>query len=358
MRSTALSELRCPMCGGNLRVDETKLPVVVTQAVYGQEILEALLHCEENNIHYPIIAGVAILVPNPLSYVANNYSTIFKLVSKHISSNMMEYFYKNALDVIGQDSTRAGASGSIQGMGRYIFSHYDDLDDYLSAAHPLRQLLGQKYENWYLQLLRLAEPYLTSKGRALDIASNVGGLAYLLSKVCQFVYGFDFSFAAVLTARRILLAQPQAQDSYRLQIEGAIHQERSITVNRPDNVEFVVASALSIPFEKESFDIVTCANLIDVMPQPDKLLDQISQVMHNQGIFITTDPYFWRTADSDIEQWIGAKDGQLSTAAMRIAISKHFVIVEEQDMVPWILRTYERLYSIHFNHHIVARKNG
>lgn len=255
MRATALLNLRCSTCkNGVLNLDEAKLPIISSDAAYGQEIKEGFLHCSTCETTYPVIAGVAVLVQNPLTYIANNYSTIFGLASGLISSAMLDYWYGNAVDLSGNLISQTG-SESLPGMSRYIFAHYEELATALSTAYPLRLLADANYGNWYGQLLQLAKPHLPSQGRSLDIGCSIGGLVYRLAPLSQFVYGLDYSFCAVLTARRIFLAQPDTQNTYRLHIEGSVYQERTLSLKKPNNVEFVVASSTSIPFEPESFDI-------------------------------------------------------------------------------------------------------
>ncbi len=49
--------------------DEAKLPIISSDAAYGQEIKEGFLHCSTCETTYPVIAGVAVLVQNPLTYI-------------------------------------------------------------------------------------------------------------------------------------------------------------------------------------------------------------------------------------------------------------------------------------------------
>ncbi len=94
------------------------------------------------------------------------------------------------------------------------------------------------------------------------------------------------------------------------------------------------------------------------MPEPNKLLDDVHLALRRGGILITTDPYYWDTARASIEQWLGGRLGEPSSDAMRNAISKRFSLLAEQDMVPWVLKEYDRYFKLYFNHHLVARKDS
>ncbi|MTJ55937.1 methyltransferase domain-containing protein [Anabaena sp. UHCC 0253] len=358
MLAQTLIDCRCPKCKkGSLTLDESILPVISKDVTDGQEIQEALLHCEYCNTLYPVVAGVAILVPNPLTYVAKNYSLICSLASQYISSLMFDYWSKH-LGIFSENNTSSmdWNYDDPLSLSLYIFAHYDKITEFLDLNHPLRKLVDDEYGDWYERLLNLAKPYLRQQPKVLDIGCNVGGLIYRLAYLSQFVYGLDYSFGSVFTARCILLAQPCLQNIYHLHIEGVTYQERPISVERPNNVDIVVASAGNIPFELKYFDLVTAINLIDVIPNPDCFLDNVDSLLKNQGIFLTTDPYYWETDSSAIEQWIGGRPNMPSNEAMRTEVSKRFNLLEEQDIVPWVLRVYERHYRLYFNHHLVAQK--
>lgn len=146
MHATVLNDIRCPVCKGPLSLDERVLPIIAVKTESGQEIKEALLLCSKCPNAYPVIAGVAILVQNPLTYVANNYSTIVSLASGYMSVAMIDYLHWHALDLVGDEKVSTG-SGSPRGMSRYISAHYENLASILSVEHPLRRLVGDDYGN-------------------------------------------------------------------------------------------------------------------------------------------------------------------------------------------------------------------
>ncbi|SHK87198.1 Methyltransferase domain-containing protein [Desulfatibacillum alkenivorans DSM 16219] len=52
-----------------------------------------------------------------------------------------------------------------------------------------------------------------------------------------------------------------------------------------DNVVYVRASALDLPFEEESFEAVNCCGALHLFPDPDKALEEISRVLAPGGCF-------------------------------------------------------------------------
>jgi len=66
-------------------------------------------------------------------------------------------------------------------------------------------------------------------------------------------------------------------------IEAAIQKRGNL-----ENVTFIKADALNLPFEKESFDTVFMANLIHVIGDADRIIKESSRVLRNGGHLIIT----------------------------------------------------------------------
>ena len=55
------------------------------------------------------------------------------------------------------------------------------------------------------------------------------------------------------------------------------------------NAEFIVGDSENLPFEKESFDVVICANSFHHYPNPQKFFDGVSRVLRPGGKLILRD---------------------------------------------------------------------
>ena len=55
---------------------------------------------------------------------------------------------------------------------------------------------------------------------------------------------------------------------------------------RPGNLTFEVADAVSLPYADGSFDAVLIANALHVMPEPEKALQEIGRVLRPGGVLI------------------------------------------------------------------------
>lgn len=64
--------------------------------------------------------------------------------------------------------------------------------------------------------------------------------------------------------------------------ESAIKHARD-TYHKP-NLDFMLADALNLPFEDETFDVVVCSHVYEHVPDPRKMLGEIYRVLKSDGI--------------------------------------------------------------------------
>ena len=66
--------------------------------------------------------------------------------------------------------------------------------------------------------------------------------------------------------------------------DGMIEQARK--GDCPANLRFEVADAMALPYENNSFDVVLIANALHIVPDPEKVLKEISRVLRPDGLLI------------------------------------------------------------------------
>ena len=354
-----LVELRCPepSCAGSLQLEPKAIRPRFAPVAHSCELMEGVVRCDQCLAEYPVVAGVLIVHEDMKTYVSAHYSLLLTCAAAEgvLGPDMLQYLRSNGYDLI--ELNRRDYSYAHQSL--YLSAHYDDLGR--AAAQmggPFGDYLGTHYENIYDLLLQELKGLLDQNHVALDLGCNVGGMAYRLAPHCGFVFGVDESYAATLTARKLLLQHPTALNSYRLRTEGRGYEERALALARPDNAEFLVASGIHLPFPPEFFDLVTCLSVIDCVPDPAHLLRSITGSLKPDGILLINDPYSWTVDSTNVSKWLGEDTGGASAPALRTLLAERFEIIWEQDAVPWILREHARFYQVWLNHCLVARKRG
>lgn len=307
-----LTRLVCPRqmsdglrCDGHLYYDEN-FPNIRKE----YELKEGIVCCAKCNSNYPVVCGVLILVPQVQNYVTTRFSEIITTAITEgdgISENMVDWLKKQGADLIdtGYHSSEWSNAG---GMGRYISAHYDDLalivSEQLGVEHPLAQFLSIHLRpSLYDRLEYLAAQEKGSGLIALDIGANVGGMVLRFSRQYKFVWGIDYGFRQVLTARRVLLHHPMPLSTYRVYNEGPMFQERTLSIDICSNVEIIVGAGEQLPFENSYFDFINCANVIDLVSSPNNLLTESLRVLKNGSCLLVTDPYYWGIDRTPVDIW-------------------------------------------------------
>lgn len=102
----------------------------------------------------------------------------------------------------------------------------------------------------------------TQKGRFLEVGSGTGWISIGIAK-----YNPNVEITCIdLSENMIKVAKSNS------------NQE-----NVGDRVSFQVGSAVDIPFEDNSFDTVYCHNMLHHIPDPEKMVSEMSRVLKNDG---------------------------------------------------------------------------
>lgn len=363
MKSLILNDLVCPdrkenaVCHGALVLEEQPVPVLFSPDDE-TDIIEGVLRCQKCGEIYPILGGLPILVAQPWFYLRRNYNTVLSLTAEAgllISKSMLALLQMREANV-GDSGKGDDKYDALTTLNCYLSQHYDDIWDVLPTGHPLRLIVRDHYrQDFYTLAFELLAPYLAPTQRVLDIGCGVGRSVYELGGHCGWVYGIEYSFGSAFFARRILCHAPNRLDSYWLKLDGDLRIRRPLPDRQRDNVELIVASGDNLPLLDTDFDVVNSYNVIDRVPDPEKLLAEQERVLKPGGVFSQADPYTWETSYSPRNRWFGGRDGQRSIDAVRERIRQVFDILQEQEYVPWLSWKYERNFSIFYSHVLVAR---
>lgn len=254
MKKLISDMLICPIClpfeiSLKLNIDE----------IEGEDILKGALVCNRCGAKYRIEEGIAILTRNP------------------------EW-----------EPDKTNKYENPQVVSSYIWSHYGDLlndKEWLPAYNDWASLIDE------------------SKGFSLDIGCAVGRFTFQMAMKSDFSLGIDMSFSFIKVARQLMKERVL---KFELKQEGLINIE--VELNLPesiktDNLDFIVADALSLPFPKNLFTKVASLNIVDKVPFPInhiKEMDRVSAFSNAQ--ILISDPYSWSEEVARIEDWLGGKE--------------------------------------------------
>ncbi|MEO8462862.1 MAG: class I SAM-dependent methyltransferase [Chloroflexota bacterium] len=294
-----------------------------------------------------------------MNYLTSNYLLLSNLIGKSaVSSDMRTYLEESCYDLV-QPWGKARFYDSPDALNMYISSHYDQLSTVVGKdTDRFARFVGSDDQSLFNAVAEMLDDNIRGERQvALDVGANVGGMTWRLAQRYGYVYGIDTALATISTARRVLLHMPTRMARYRLYQEGRRFEYRDLAIERQRNIELLAASGLAMPFADAHFDLVNCSNVIDVVSDPEGLITELDRTLKPGGLMVMTDPYRWELGDTEIENWIEGDEGGASAEALVDALNgRGYEILEERDMVPWLLRRYRRHYSVWLNHCVIARK--
>ncbi len=371
MKQKALKWLVCPRrkgespCHGTLQIEQ----VMSHWDEDPQEILEAILRCDRCKITYPIVCGIPILMDELPKYLRHNYSFMVGCcraqgsLSDEMQAALLNYVLldlktaEEDLFPTARTYTRDTQLGFRTAVGPYLCTHYDDLGSVAKPSEPLYEFL-QAYStrNPHAVLEGFANHHGNGgRGLALDIGCHVGGFTALLAQRSRFVYGIDLSFENLLLASQILKGRPKKLDRYRLYQEGKRYIWRGLNAPHCQNVEFVVATGDNLPFKASTVDTVSSCNVVDIVAQPMKLIDEKVRVLKKGGLLLLSDPYEFNGSRF---KKLKTRSRQSPVKVIKQRMASQIRIVQEEDQVAWVTQNYNRSYEIYYNHCLAGIKGG
>lgn len=360
MQQKLLERLVCPArscCRAPLAADEdlTTGPA--------DELLEGFLHCPSCGERYPVLDGLAILMPDPRAHLRRSWTTLLAML--HDDELRIGQHMRTALDAWLPRTTVAPSAelfDADEALARYLTLHYDSPRDYLAPTHPLRALVPPRAHDGYAELAKQLRaqlpPGASARPDSLDLGCNVGRMSVELAAFSRSVIGVDCSLRAAQAARRILTAHPRPLEHFQRPQDGLITQRRVIAVDRPSNAEVIVADAAALPFAAGTFDAAAAAALIDMLPDPRAYLAEQHRLLRPGAPLGLTTPFHWTGFSHPPETWLGGTPGQPSPEGLRAALAAaSFTPSVEQDDQLWVHARHDRCFMVLINTLVIALRN-
>ena len=252
MKQILLPHLICPAClPGEFRLEASSKRSMEDDIVTGE------LYCKKCKKRFPIKDGIAFLLPD-----TNGYS----------SGGQLRYEESDTVN-------------------RYLWSHYADLMGYSEV--------GDANNAWVRFLVNKAS-------YSFDAGCAVGRLTFEMASRSNWAVGCDLSLNFIRTTRRLAR---ERNCTFSLPLEGNLREKFHFELPanwRSDNVDFVVANALALPFAHGTFQQTSSLNLLDRVNYPLAHLYEMNRVAQSSGAsFLFADPFSWSTTAAPEERWLG-----------------------------------------------------
>lgn len=313
MKRFLLPYLICPAClPGEYRLNLT------TNSEADGDIITGTLTCVRCKQRFPIREGIAHLLPDP-------------------------------------DNSPSGAQWRYEekGMtGRYLWSHYGDL-------------LGDTVREG--TTIPWADCLSSTATTGFDAGCAVGRITFEMARRCRMTVGCDLSRSFIKTAR--CLAQQRRFD-FSLPLEGNLLETFHLSLPeswRTDNLEFVIADALRLPFSANSFDQIASLNLLDRVSYPLAHLFEMNRVAAPQNAsFLFADPFSWSTTAAPEERWLGGtatgpyrgrgRDNVRALLEGKDRILEPAWTIAQTGSHAWKMRTHCNHYEVITSEYLVAER--
>ncbi len=361
MKTLLIDELICPSihsgscCQGQLYLDDQLFKPRFQSS--GKELQEGILTCQTCNQRYPVISGVAIVLNHVFSWLrANHYYIVSGAATVGgISEAMTDWLTEQGWHL--SNRTADNYYETPRWINIFTATHYDTTPAGADDHSPLGKFIASQPGVFEVTLEILQQNLVGKVKYALDIGTNVGGMAAKVASLADNIYGIDVAFNPILTARRLQCGCPLPQTHYRCYMDGHHYESRSIAPML-NNTEFLVGSAAHLPL-KGRFGLVTALNVIDSVPNPREILKAATSALEDNGYLLVTSPYSWTSDDVPVDNWLGGKSDDPSPQALiRELTELGLEVITERDHVPWVLREHQRWYRVFLNHCVLARKRS
>ncbi len=283
------------------------------------DIITGTLSCKKCNRRFPIRDGIAHLIPDP---------------DNGPSGGQWRYEEAEMTD-------------------RYLWSHYGDL---LGVAD-----FGVANSQW-AEFLCALNPAVS-----FDAGCSVGRLTFEMAARSSLAVGCDLSHGFIKTARRLAR---ERQLKFSLPLEGNLRESFCIELPdtwRSDNVEFVIADALRVPFAGDTFGQIASMNLLDRVSYPLAHLFEMNRVASNQrASFLFADPFSWSTSAAPEELWLGGTingpykgrglDNVRSLLEGKCKILTPQWSISLSGVIPWKIRTHCNHYEVIRSEYLIAMR--
>lgn len=334
-----------------------------------QEIHYGILSCGQCKAEFPIVEGVAILVPELDDYFYEHAKGISTVLPKSAITNFEKVSPPSAIEAYETGLSEISELRNQQAgfvweedletervTHLYLLNHYVPRKQLPKNPDPvIEELLAQ---HWDQSPLALAAQK-THGERVLELGSGVGGL---LSKLAlhksgsppKTYLGIDQSFLSTHYARKVSFFSPHGFEV--IPPHDLLMKPSKVSPLKGDPIslkgikaDFVVGGIAGCPARENIWDSVIALNALDMVDPPQVLPRTQARLGKKGAEFIQSCPYLWPPKSANgipspkFAQDLYGKEG------LKITFS--------QEHVPWLFFKHERQLEYYSVHMFIASKN-
>lgn len=383
MLEQTLSRLTCPrrgqknsVCGASLTLKSRES----TSLGGAQRLIEVRtghLDCTKCGSRYPILAGVALLVPDVRDYLLARVKGISKVVSdaeipREYLQDFLEAKEEIQVEHIEED-LEAERVVSLYLMNHYLRVSSGDESSKKrwwapeeGTGSPLIEELVKKY--WDQGPFSWIEERFKKLNSAekiesvVELGCGVGGLSWQLSPYYGCYLGIDSSFASIALARHLILGLPY-NGKIRIPsdlLQGSVSADPGILcgMQADGRADFIVGDFEQLPVMRGKWDVSIALNAIDMLDDPALLPRLQYQLIRQNGIAFQSCPYIWHEMVSKKLRQRLPRQIRDSAQAVEWLYQREGLQAEEKiEHLPWLFFKHLRQLEIYSVHIFLARKD-
>lgn len=266
------------------------------------------LRCGGCGRQYPVIAGVPVLVRDPAGYVRAELEALARtywgarqrkdgLDETARDAGLTEVSVERHRDVLEVEIRRAEIFLALLEPAAKLLTEQASSLDARRSGWTLDSLVPYLMRDWTETAelaaistrigtaLRHVLPAPSGK-RVVFAACGAAGLLATLPPELDRVLGFDLTLPVLLAARRLLDG-----GNIDLALPHAINQAGGATLRgRGSRAELAAMDALDTAFADGAVDCIVTSFLLDLIPEPAKLVHEIHRILAEGGVWINYGP--------------------------------------------------------------------
>ncbi|PIE03241.1 MAG: hypothetical protein CSA81_03675 [Acidobacteria bacterium] len=293
--------LRCPICLERL------------------EVLDSWLFASAHeDLLFPVICGVPVIQPDTDGYIQQYGTAIMKAMAMlETCPDSREWFFKRYGPLSFHEMPNIDSL--IEGEGYPGFYKQLEIPSFLSELHT------DFSDDLIFDMVGKHHPDL-----ALDIGCGQGGMAYRMSSICREVIGVESHFFLAALAHKYMKSDHITIHSYDPEIG---RQTVELPKNPVSNVQIICADARYLPFAEPLFDWVHMGHLVDLVPEPEDILQHIMKILKPGGTLSISTPMDFED-QSHLDEFAAILDEEFTCTFL-------------EQSIPWLKYNHKRRWVVH-----------